>query len=288
MRVMLTGAGGMLGWDWAVAMENRGWEVIRMTHEELDIGYPRKVQKLVSGMAPDMIANAAAFTKVDACEYARDLAMKINFEGAANLAQSANEKGIPVVHISTDYVFDGEKPEPYRENDAPNPVSAYGESKWLGERAIREITANHCIVRASWLFGHHGPNFVETVIRLAHTGKPLRMVDDQVGAPTYTRDLSEALCDLMAANARGTYHLTGGGSCSWFEFAGAILKGISSPTPVEPISSDQLTRPARRPRNSRMADTRTAALGMRSLRHWREALTDYLARREPEPEEDME
>lgn len=288
MRVMLTGAGGMLGWDWAVAMEKRGWEVIRLTHEELDIGYPRKVQKMVSGMSPDLIANAAAFTKVDACEYARDLAMKINFEGAANLAQSAHDKGIPLVHISTDYVFDGKKPEPYLEDDKANPVSAYGESKWLGERAIREITDLHCIVRASWLFGHHGPNFVETVIRLAQSGRPLQMVNDQAGAPTYTLDLAEALCDLVAAKAYGTFHLTGGGACTWFEFARAILEGIGSNTPLAPISSDELHRPARRPSNSRLADTRTAALGMKPLRNWREALADYLSRRAMEPEEDSE
>ncbi len=236
------------------------------------------------GLAPDLVIHAAAMTDVDACELDPEAAYRINALGARNVAVACREVGATMVYVSTDYVFDGAKGSPYSEDDPVGPVNVYGRSKLLGEVCVREELSDHYVVRTSWLYGRAGrPNFVRAVLGLARDwrerrGEPLRMVADQVGGPTYTRDLAEALLLLVRRSAYGTYHLSNAGSCSRWEFARAILDMAGyADVPLEPVSSDAFPRPARRPAYSVLENAAWRREGFPPLRPWREALREYLS-----------
>jgi dTDP-4-dehydrorhamnose reductase len=228
---------------------------------------------------PDTVIHCAAFTAVDDCELQPELAFKVNAEGTRNLARACRTRGIPILYLSTDYVFDGEKPEPYLETDRPNPLNVYGRTKLAGEEGVKELAARFWIVRVSWLFGPWGRNFVRAILDQAHTGLPLRVVADQVGAPTYTMDLAEKIEAIFTGAEGGIYHVTNQGYCSWFEFAKEILRqaGLDHVT-VSPIPSSAAGRRARRPRNSRLANTRLEGSGLGLLPVWKDAVRSYLAR----------
>jgi dTDP-4-dehydrorhamnose reductase len=257
VRTIVTGAGGMLGQD--LVRLSGGVALVRA---ELDVTDRGAVREAVG--PDDLVFNCAAWTDVDGAEEHEDEATRVNGEGARNVAEAAGT----VVYVSTDYVFDGSKGTPYVEGDPPAPLSAYGRSKLAGERATAEANARHFVVRSSWLFGAGGRNFVETMLGL---GPEVRVVDDQVGSPTFTGHLAEALVRLAGTEDHGVHHMAASGSCSWFEFAREIFARTGVDTRVRPCTSGDFPQPARRPAYSVLGSER----GHR-LPGWREGLDAYL------------
>jgi dTDP-4-dehydrorhamnose reductase len=244
--------------------------------EDLDIRDASAVETAIGSAAPCVVINAAAYTTVDGCEERAQLAREVNARGAGNLAAACARHRCRLVHVSTDFVFDGAKREPYLPDDRVNPLSVYGRTKAEGEALVREALADHVIVRTSWLFAVHGTNFMRTILRLADERSALNVVDDQMGCPTYARDLARALLVVGVSNCRGTYHFCNSGECSWHGFAEEILRQAGRATPVRPLASAQLNRPAARPAYS-VLDTRTleSDTGVRP-RPWQEALAECL------------
>jgi len=277
MKVLVFGARGMLGKDLVPALSVKH-QVLGRDIEDLNIADQQRVQKEIETMRPQVVVNAAAYTDVDGCEGKRELAFSVNAEGARNIAAGCAASNARMIHLSTDYVFDGTSSAPYREEDPPNPLNVYGASKLQGERQIREVLENHLIIRTEWLFGRHGKNFVDTILRLAAQQEELRVVNDQRGAPTFTKDLSWAIEKLLEKEAKGILHITNSGSCTWFEFARQILKekNIDNGS-IVPISSAALTRPAKRPANSVLDCHRFENLVGQKMRTWEETLKEYLA-----------
>jgi dTDP-4-dehydrorhamnose reductase len=267
----------MLGRDVVDACAQRDHEVVPVARQELDVTEPRSIESALARSAPDAVINCAAWTDVDGAEEDEAGAMAVNDTGAALLGASAAAHGAGVVHVSTDYVFDGSKGRPYVESDMPSPISAYGRSKQAGETSVAVANPQHVIVRSSWLFGLAGPNFVETMLRLGEQQSEVLVVSDQVGCPTYTRHLAEALAILAEGEDYGIHHVAGAGSCSWYEFAIEIFDQAGLDCRVMAASTEMLARPAPRPAWSVLGSERADAL---VLPHWREGLTEYLAERE--------
>ncbi len=257
-----------------------GADVVGVDVGEFDISDDDATADAVATIRPDVVVNCAAYTDVDGAETERGLAFAVNARGAGNIARAAEAVGAPVLHISTDYVFDGAKPGPYLENDTPCPVNAYGESKLGGEREIRRSGAAHLIVRTAWLYGHAGGNFVETMLRLAGERERLSVVDDQLGAPTNVKDLALILKELIATGATGVVNATNGGSCTWYRFARRIIEGAGfEGVEVMPVGSSAFPRPAKRPANSVLSLAKLTALLGWAPRRWEEALAEYLSER---------
>ena len=276
MKLLVTGANGMLAQAVVPAFMAAGYTVLAIPRAKLDVTDGDAVEREVSAARPDWVCHLAAYTDVDGCESNEAHAMRVNGEGAGNVASAAARVGAGVIAISTDYVFAGDDAAPRKEDDPVGPVSAYGRSKLAGENAVRAATARHAIVRTAWLYGRGGRNFVDTIRARALAGEPLQVVDDQRGAPTWTWDLAKALVELAQRNATGTFHATNEGSCTWHEFATEICRLAGVDVPVARISSAQLARPARRPAFSVLDTSRLAQLLGRRLPHWRDALTRYL------------
>jgi dTDP-4-dehydrorhamnose reductase len=266
MRLLVTGAAGMLGRDVVAAA---GGEVVALARADLDITDVTAVRAAVADARPDAVINCAAWTDVDGAEAHEAEATAVNGEGPGHLAAT----GVYLVHVSTDYVFDGTATEPYREDAPTAPRSAYGRSKLAGERAVASFGA--AIVRASWLFGPHGRNFVDTIRRLGENRDEVTVVDDQVGCPTYTGHLAPALVAIAQHRLTGVLHVAGGGRCSWLELAEATFAEAGIDCRVRPQSTADLGRPAPRPAFSALAGTRPDAP---RLPHWREGLRAHLAR----------
>ena len=291
MRIAITGAGGQLGKELIEVLGRGTDEVLALESRDLDVTDGEEVVKTLVAARPDVVIHAAAFTNVDACEAEPEKAYLVNALGARNVAVACGridaaqgEPGAAMVYVSTDFVFDGEKQEPYREFDEARPLSVYGKSKLAGEKYVASLLPRHYIIRTSWLYGRHGRNFVKTVLELAAHQPELRIVSDQVGSPTYARDLAEVIARLIRTPFCGVYQVSNSGSCSWFEFAGAILRlaGLADDVPVRAITSDELGRPARRPAFSVMSHLALeATLGVR-MRSWQEALAEYLESSSPE------
>jgi dTDP-4-dehydrorhamnose reductase len=277
MRILVTGAAGMLGQ--ALRGELRlEHEVIPLAHADLDITNLGAILSALGRAKPQVVIHAGAWTDVDGCERDPDRSWRVNALGSRNLAVACQEAGAACCYLSTDYVFDGQRPDPYTEFDAPNPISRYGASKLAGERYVQTLTPRHWIVRSSWLFGPGGRNFVKTILAEARAGQDLKVVDDQVGSPTYTHDLARAISRLIGGPHYGVWHLTNSGSCSWYDFAAAILEAAGlGGTRLLPITSKELDRPAPRPRNSVLRNYCWELEGWPSVRHWSDALRDYLA-----------
>jgi dTDP-4-dehydrorhamnose reductase len=271
MRVLITGAGGQLGRDLQAVLRDE--EVDARDHRALDIGNEAAVLAAVEEVRPQWVINAAAFNDVDAAEIAEDEAYAINARGPANLAGAAAAVDAGLIHISSDYVFDGTKGSAYTEDDRPNPLSVYGRSKYQGERAVLESGASVCVLRTAWLYGVLGKNFVKSILERAKEGTPLFVVADQVGSPTSTRDLAEAINQMIRTPARGLFHVANAGACSRFEFAKAIVRGAVE---VRPITSAEAGRRAPRPANTALTSLRWEAMGLEPLRSWEAALTDFL------------
>lgn len=279
-RVLITGGGGMLAKALGLSLRKRGRMPIVRDRAALDVTRADDVRRVFDAHTPTVVFNCAAHTKVDLCEEQEDLASAINGTGAENLARAAKDQGARLVHFSTDFVFDGSGTRPYRPDDPVNPISAYGRSKLLGERAIQSVNPpDWLIVRTAWLYGPGGACFPQTMINAARAGKPLRVVDDQVGAPTFTHDLADATLDLIDRGAKGLWHLTNAGSVSWHGFTAAILEefGLKAALGKTTSAEWKKLRPASatRPAYSVLDVEPFARLVGRPMRPWREALADY-------------
>jgi dTDP-4-dehydrorhamnose reductase len=280
VKLLITGAGGMLGKALVPCLTDRGHTVVALPKEELDITNFAQVDSTLAKTAPDLVLHCAAYTKVDQAESEgeRDLAFLINGYGTENVAVAACNHNKPVLYVSTDYVFDGEfkgeKHNGYTTWDRTNPLSVYGRSKLAGEKAIARHLDRFYIVRTSWLYGPHGKNFVDTIYNMAKEGKPLRVVADQFGTPTCTLSLSEVIADLIETERWGVYHATDGGVTNWFEFAREIVKGLDAA--VTPIDTKDMPRPATRPKYSVLDKSTLIQTIGRELPSWQESLERYL------------
>jgi dTDP-4-dehydrorhamnose reductase len=275
VKVIVTGASGLLGTELVKVIEQRH-EVIGLDHHQLDITDYNKCEQLISSIHPDVIIHCAAYTFVDHAETEQDKAYLINANGTRNIAQIAEHIGAKMCYISTDYVFDGNCTIPYTEQDRTNPRTIYGKTKRDGELFIQTICSDYYIVRTSWMFGIHGNNFVMTMLNLAKNKDIIQVVDDQFGSPTYSLDLSYFLLQLIETDKYGIYHVTNSGSCSWYEFATAIFEESNKLTKVVSCSTSDFPRPAPRPQYSVLDNMSIRANGFTELRHWREALIDFL------------
>jgi dTDP-4-dehydrorhamnose reductase len=284
-KLLVTGAAGMLGRDVVRAGEKAGHELIGLTRNELDITDAPAVEEAFARIRPDSAINCAAWTDVDGAEAEtnRGRTYDVNAGGADNVARAAAALGVALVHVSTDYVFDGEPPldtagapRPYVESDPTGPRSSYGASKLLGEHQVRSASPRHTVVRSSWLFGVDGNNFVATMLRLAGEREAVQVVTDQVGCPTWTGHLAPALLGLIEREVSGLVHLAGTGPVSWNGFAREIFRQAEVDCAVEPASSEQMARPAPRPAWSALASERSDVIPMPD---WREGLAGYLAAR---------
>jgi dTDP-4-dehydrorhamnose reductase len=277
LKWLITGAGGMLGTDLRDELAARDETVVALSRSDLDVTDSRLVNAAVREHAPDVIVNCAAYTKVDLAESEESAANAINGSAVELLASAANEVSARLVQVSTDFVFDGDKREPYEINDPMNPLSAYGRSKLLGEIAATHAQ-KHLIVRTSWLFGVHGPNFVEAIRNQIRKGtNPLRVVQDQRGRPTYTPHLARAIIRLAVQEAQGVVHYADADECSWFDFASAIAEG--SEVTIKPVTSDEFPRPAKRPAYSVLSTEHYERLTGVTPDSWREGLHEYLSLR---------
>ncbi|MEX2199301.1 MAG: dTDP-4-dehydrorhamnose reductase [Burkholderiales bacterium] len=278
MRILLTGRNGQVGWELLKALAPLG-EIVAPARAELDLRDAARIREVVRAANPDVIVNAAAYTTVDKAESERDAAFALNAGAPGVLAEEAKRSGALLVHYSTDYVFDGTKPSPYVEEDAPNPINVYGESKLEGERAIAVSGCRYLILRTSWVYGPRGSNFMLTMLRLAKERPELRVVDDQVGAPTSSLEIARATATLLAKGALGLYHMTAAGETSWCGFARAILERAGIAMPVTAIRTEDYPTPAKRPRNSRLDCSRLRADFGVTLAPWDEALAETMAAR---------
>ena len=283
MRLLVTGAGGMLAHDLIRAGERAGHEVVGLTRAELDITDFAAVEAALASTRPDGAINCAAWTDVDGAESHREQAHAVNADGAGNLARAAAEAGVVLVHVSTDYVFDGHanldgggRPRPYLESDPTGPRSIYGLTKLAGERQVLQASPRHAVVRSSWLFGVDGPNFVETMLRLAGERERVQVVTDQIGCPSWTGHLAPALIGVLERGVSGLAHLAGGGEVSWNGFAQEIFRQADLACQVEPAGTAEMGRPAPRPAFSALASERDDVLPMPP---WQDGLGGYLAAR---------
>ena len=278
-RILVTGAAGMLGSE-VVQVFRGSSDVVEADLADFDVADPETTLRAVRDIAPDVVVNCAAYTDVDGAESHRDEAFAVNASGAGSVARAARTAGAFVVHVSTDYVFDGSSSEPYGEGDVANPLNFYGESKLAGEREVEASGAAFLIVRTAWLYGHGGRNFVETVLRLAEGGEALRIVDDQCGTPTNARDLAVMLKELAAGPGRGIVNATNSGAASWYEFAREIIRASGRPdVAIEPVATSAYPRPAARPRSSVLSLRKLETLLGWTPRPWQEALDEYLLER---------
>lgn len=283
MRLLITGAAGMLGQDVVAATGTAGLEPVPLTMAELDITDRSAAETVIGSVRPDVVVNCAGWTNVDGAESEPDEALAANGAGPGNLARAAAAAGAWTFHISTDYVFDGTKGEPYLESDRTSPVSAYGRTKLAGEVEVaREAPAAHTIVRSSWLFGAGGPCFPATILSRCAELEKVKVVEDQVGCPTFTAHLARAIVELAAGRRPlGILHLAGAGSCSWYEFALQIVQAAGVHCEVRPCSTADMPRDARRPAYSVLGSERTGEAPL--LPDWREGLDQYIALRVPSP-----
>lgn len=270
--ILVVGANGMLGRDLMALLGDRARGV---DIDAIDITDLQSTERVVRTLHPSVVVNCAAYTDVDGCESNVETAMQVNGEGVAYLAMATRETGARLVQISTDYVFDGSKGGPYLEDDLPHPLSLYGESKLAGEMNAA-FNPEHLIVRTQWLYGLHGRNFVETMLRLAGERNELDVVDDQLGSPTWTVDLAGAIVALIDSGCTGIYHAANAGSCSWNEFARAIFEEAGLEILVRGMTTEQLNRPARRPLHSTLDCSKLERDTGFRLQPWRDALKSYL------------
>jgi dTDP-4-dehydrorhamnose reductase len=276
LKVLLTGAKGMLGTDVAKRLNELKIDFIGIDIDELDITDESAVHAFISDYKPNAIIHCAAYTAVDKAEDEPELCMKVNAIGTENLARACREINAAMLYISTDYVFNGEGEMPYETYSPKAPLSVYGKSKLAGEEAVLRHLDKHYIVRVSWVFGQSGNNFVKTMLRLAETKDEINVVGDQIGSPTYTVDLAVLLCDMIVSEKYGVYHATNEGFCSWAEFAEKIMKASESSCKVNPITTEQYPTKAVRPKNSRMSKNSLDEAGFERLPVWAEALKRYL------------
>ena len=277
MKVLVTGIGGQLGHDVVRELEQRGHEVVGVGRDEMDITDAEKVGGVIRACAPDAVIHCSAYTAVDRAEDEADQCRKVNVEGTKNIAEVCAELDCKMIYISTDFVFSGEGERPWETDDAAGPISVYGRTKYEGEAEVKSRLDKFFIVRISWVFGKNGNNFVKTMLRIGKENGAVKVVDDQIGSPTYTRDMAVLLADMVQTEKYGVYHASNEGFCSWYEFAKEIfrLAGMDEVS-VTPITSDQFPAKAKRPFNSRMSKEKLMQDGFNKLPSWQDALIRYM------------
>ncbi|WP_298518011.1 dTDP-4-dehydrorhamnose reductase [uncultured Methanobrevibacter sp.] len=275
MKILITGSNGMLGHDLIEALKDNH-ELVLTTSRTLDITDKEQVFDFISQNKPDIVINSAAYTDVDGCEENQDLAYSVNGEGVKNLAFACREADSALLHISTDYIFNGENTRPWVEDDEIGPISVYGKSKLKGEQAILEILDKFFIVRTAWLYGVNGHNFPKTMLELAENHSQITVVYDEVGTPTYTPDLAKAISQLIETEHYGIYHITNSGSCSWCEFARYIFEVAGKDVEVIPVTAAEFARPAPRPHYSVLENRNWIEKGFEPLRSYKEAIKEYI------------
>ncbi len=297
MKILITGAKGMMGSDlMKVLSQKKEYNLIGASRSDFDVTDYSQTLQFLKDKRPDIVIHAAAYTKVDDCESHSETAYKVNETGTKNISSGCKDINAKLIYISTDYIFNGKKNTPYLENDMPEPLSVYGDSKLKGELAVQDILNDFIIVRTSWLFGKNGNNFISAILKQVDKAQKdnsvaaaphinpyvrgsLRVVNDQTGSPTYTIDLSQAIEKLITCNAKGIFNVTNSGHCSWYQFAKKILElaGIKG-VEVVPIKTNELNRPAQRPAYSVLDCTKFKNTTNYQMRHWEETLKDYLSR----------
>jgi len=276
LKILVTGANGQLGQELVHLPARPDIEIAGFGRGELDVTEPEQCRNVIGSYKPEVVIHCAAYTKVDQAESEPDEAYRVNADGTRNAALAAEQIGAKFVYISTDYVFDGKANAPYRENDRPDPQSVYGKSKLAGEQLVQSLSSRYFIVRTSWVYGKYGSNFVKTMLRLAEERDRLKVVNDQVGSPTYTLDLAQFLLELVKTDHYGIFHVSNTGACSWYEFAKAIFEERGLHVQVEPCATAEFPRPAPRPAYSVLDHGAIRAHGLKPLRPWREALRSFL------------
>jgi dTDP-4-dehydrorhamnose reductase len=281
MKILICGGKGQLGVDCQQIL-GRTHEVMSADRDELDITDTARVEKAVTAFGPDVIVNCAAYTAVDACEITSELAWKVNAEGPGNLALAAVKQGARLIHISTDYVFDGRKapPEPYMETDEPHPMSCYGRTKLAGETAVREATDNHMILRTAWLYGIGGPNFLKTMLSMAlrDPTREIKVVNDQFGSPTWSYRLALQIEKLIEISGQGTYHASSEGHVTWYQLALEFLNLMKISHCVVPCATTEYPTLAARPMNAVLENRRLKESGINLMQDWRRDLSEFIAR----------
>ncbi|PAE26339.1 dTDP-4-dehydrorhamnose reductase [Bacillus sp. 7894-2] len=274
MDILITGGEGQLGRELQKFLSSKH-PIKSLGKRELDVTNKEEAEFIIKQLKPDIIIHAAAYTAVDKCESERKKAFEVNSLGAGYIASAGKKVNAKIIYISTDYVFDGKKQSSYTEDDIPNPLSVYGMSKWLGERMVL-TNSDASVIRTSWLYGHEGKNFVKTMLALGKENREIRVVDDQIGSPTYVNDLAEVIEQIMDKK-NGIYHFSNTGSCSWFSFAKRIFEEAGyDPNKVLPITSAEYGVPAQRPAYSVLEHQAIINQGIKTPRHWEYAMKEFI------------
>ena len=278
-NILVTGSTGQLGSDVVKELLKRGYSTLSPNRSEFNLCSEDSIRNYILNSNCEAIVHCAAYTQVDKAEDEKDLCIKINATATKHIVKCAKILDIPMIYISTDYVFDGTKDGEYTENDETNPINIYGESKLAGEKYVQEILDKYYIVRTSWVFNINGKNFIETMLRLSKANNQLSIVNDQIGSPTYTKDLSRLLVDMLETSKYGLYHATNEGYCSLYEFANTIFKLANINIDIKAINSNEYASRAKRPLNSKLSKDKLIEYGFKPLPNWEDALKDYLIRR---------
>lgn len=276
MKILVTGVKGQLGYDVVREGESRGLEMFGTDVDNMDITDAGQVKQVIEDYKPDAVIHCAAYTAVDAAEDNRELCRKINVDGTRNIAEVCKAMDIPMMYFSTDYIFNGQGENFWKEDDEKQPLNVYGQTKYEGELAVQELIQKYFILRISWVFGVNGNNFIKTMLRLGKERGAVGVVSDQIGSPTYTYDLAKLVIDMIQTDKYGAYHVTNDGLCSWYEFACEIFKQAGLNVKVTPLITAEYPAKAARPFNSRMSKDKLINAGFDMLPGWQDALGRYL------------
>lgn len=277
MKVLVTGVKGQLGYDVVRELQKRGHEAVGVDIDEMDITDAEAVERVMTEMKPDAVIHCSAYTAVDRAEEETEICRRVNVGGTENIAKICKKLDCKMLYLSTDYIFSGDGERPWEPDDEASPLNAYGQSKYDGELALKKYVKKYFIVRISWVFGINGNNFIKTMLRLGRENGAVKVVDDQIGSPTYTYDLARLLVDMIESDRYGAYHATNEGICSWYEFAKEIFRadGMDNVS-VTPVKSGEFPVKAKRPKNSRMSKEKLVANGFSLLPAWQDAVARYI------------
>lgn len=277
MKVLVTGVKGQLGYDVVRELQKRGHEAVGVDIDEMDITDAAAVERVITQTKPEAVIHCSAYTAVDRAEDDIEICRRVNVDGTENIAKICKKIDCKMLYLSTDYIFSGDGERPWEPDDEASPLNAYGQSKYDGEMALKKYVDKYFIVRISWVFGINGNNFIKTMLRLGRENGAVKVVDDQIGSPTYTYDLARLLVDMIESDRYGAYHATNEGICSWYEFAKEIFRAAGmNDVSVMPVKSGEFPVKAKRPKNSRMSKEKLVANGFSLLPAWQDAVARYI------------
>ena len=277
MKVLVTGVKGQLGYDVVRELQKRGHEAVGVDIDEMDITDAAAVERVMTEVQPDAVIHCSAYTAVDRAEEDIEICRRVNVDGTENIAKICKKLNCKMLYLSTDYIFSGDGERPWEPDDEASPLNAYGQSKYDGELALKKYVEKYFIVRISWVFGINGNNFIKTMLRLGRENGAVKVVDDQIGSPTYTYDLARLLVDMIESDRYGAYHATNEGICSWYEFAKEIFRAAGMDNvSVTPVKSGEFPVKAKRPKNSRMSKEKLVTNGFSLLPTWQDAVARYI------------